>query len=147
MISNLINMTESEIKSKLIRLIMTAYFGSEFRKEYLNFSIVFRMEHLQTQFGQYDMVKREIEVSNPSPNVVDQWKTLIHECSHHIDCCQRGTSDHGPKFFAIYKKLLWTAMDLDWFSPEYLVLATAASADHNKMVQIIDEYKKMLQKR
>ena len=147
LVRNIINLSEKEIKQLLTRLVLTAFFGDGFRTDFLQFDIVFRRDQLESRFGQYDLIKHEIEISNPHPDLVNNWKTLIHELSHHIDWCQRGFSNHDENFYRVYKKLLWAAMDLQWFPPELLANATPNSGDHSKMIQIIRGYKKMLAQR
>lgn len=131
MVKNLINMEPEEIQSKLILLIINAFPGSTFRDEYVMFSITFDLDKASDRFGEYNMLTHNIRICGMSPNPVDNWKTLIHELSHHVDFCNRGYSDHDKPFFDIYEKMLDAAVYLDYFSSAMLATATEGSADHN----------------
>ena len=62
------------------------------------------------------------------------------KCSHHIDWCNRHTSDHSDAFYEIFQKLLYSALDLNVVSVSDIKNMPRLTTDHNKILKFIKIY-------
>lgn len=64
----------------------------------------------------------------------------IHEVSHHIDRCLRGTSGHGPEFYQIHKTLLYAAFDMGIMTVDDVVHSESTARNRDKLAKMMDDY-------
>jgi hypothetical protein len=65
-------------------------------------------------------------------------KACLHEVAHHIDWCNRGTSDHRKEFYAEYAKLIYAALDMGLIDANIGDLEDAADSKHVR--KIVNNY-------
>lgn len=65
---------------------------------------------------------------------------LIHELAHHIHVVDTGDSDHSKEFYAIYRELLFAALDMGLLNREAVMEIKQDASDSNKVKKILAEY-------
>lgn len=99
-------------------------------------------KNLKTYNGRYYFKEHTIEIYNlDTADDINRIKTLIHECSHHIDYCIRNKSDHDDNFYKIYQKLLYSALDLEFVDYDELLNMNINSRDYDKVMAMLKGYK------
>lgn len=129
-----------KIKKILNDLVDNTYAGSNKIEEYKKFFVEMKPETRKSFHGQYNRKTHHIEVFNLHRDDATIIATTIHELTHHIDNCNRGTSDHQKEFYAEYKKLLYTALNMKLFSKEEFLSATRDASDSKKVAKMIEDY-------
>lgn len=107
--------SEFLVKQTLIKIIENAKFDCE-RENYKWFHLNFLNDDRKSFAGDYDMRTHIIRVFVPKTSAKTNANlicTTLHEVSHHIDWCNRHTSDHSDAFYEIFQKLLYSALDLN----------------------------------
>lgn len=107
--------SEFLVKQTLIKIIENAKFDYE-KENYKWFKLNFLNDDRKSFAGDYDMRTHIIRVFVPKTSAKTNANlicTTLHEVSHHIDWCNRHTSDHSDAFYEIFQKLLYSAMDLN----------------------------------
>lgn len=110
------------------------------RNKYKRFYLEIIPKELKSKSGTYFLDKKKIEIYNLSHDSKTIVKTCIHELAHHIDFCNRGTSDHQMEFYECYRALLYAAMNMRIITPEQLK-NDFLHADGKKVKKIVDEWK------
>lgn len=133
------------IKKILNDLVSYAYAGSPNLKAYQAFYIEYVDKELKSKHGDYDKKERRIHIYNLSRTEEQLIVTTIHELAHHItlidhDSCQ--TNPHGPEFYDVYKRLLFTAMDMGLFNRYLFLKTTADASDSRKVAKLLETYKR-----
>ena len=98
--------SEFLVKQTLIKIIENAKFDCE-RENYKWFKLNFLNDDRKSFAGDYDMRTHIIRVFVPKTSAKTNANlicTTLHEVSHHIDWCNRHTSDHSDAFYEIFQK-------------------------------------------
>jgi len=102
-----------ETREILHKIIDKAYPEDERIEQYKKFFLKFMDKNLKSKGGDYNLKTKTIRITGVgSKSPKDLTVVVLHELSHHIDNMQRQTSDHKAPFYAIYKKLIFAALDL-----------------------------------
>lgn len=134
--------SEFLVKQTLIKIIENAKFDYE-RENYKWFKLNFLNDDRKSFAGDYDMRTHIIRVFVPKTSAKTNANlicTTLHEVSHHIDWCNRHTSDHSDAFYEIFQKLLFSAMDLNVVSVSDIKNMPRLTTDHNKILKFIKIY-------
>lgn len=97
--------SEFLVKQTLIKIIENAKFDYE-KENYKWFKLNFLNDDRKSFAGDYDMRTHIIRVFVPKTSAKTNANlicTTLHEVSHHIDWCNRHTSDHSDAFYKILK--------------------------------------------
>lgn len=127
--------SEFLVKQTLIKIIENAKFDCE-RENYKWFKLNFLNDDRKSFAGDYDMRTHIIRVFVPKTSAKTNANlicTTLHEVSHHIDWCNRHTSDHSDAFYEIFQKLLYSALDLNVVSVSDIKNMPRLTTDHNKI--------------
>ena len=110
-----------KIRNVLLDIIQYTYDGKidEYLYErYRKFYLICDSKQVKTYAGQYNPRDKSITIVGLTRNPKHIVVTTIHELAHHIDHCNRGTSDHSTEFYKEYEKMLHTALNMRVFQPE-----------------------------
>ena len=134
------------VKQTLIKVIENAKF--EHKKEnYKWFKLNFINDERKSFAGDYNHNTHIIRVFTPNTNTKTNANlicTTLHEVAHHIDWCNRHTSDHSDVFYEIFKQLLYSALDLNVLSVSEINEMPRLTSDHNKILKIVKSYHPIL---
>lgn len=108
-------------------------------KQYKKFYLKITPKELRSKHGHYIYASQTIEIFNLSRHSGPIVKTCIHELAHHIDCCNRKTSDHQAPFYEEYTRLLYAALNMQIIKPEE-VSEKAEASDDNKVERIVAKW-------
>lgn len=134
-------MDQRQAKGALIDIVKHAYRGSPKLSEYCTFDYVLTDKQYKSKNGDYSCDEKKIRVfASKSADLQNLIKTSIHELAHHIDNCNRGTSDHSALFYEEYKRLLFAALDLRMFGLKEILETKLYSADRTKVKLMVIEY-------
>lgn len=134
-------MNQKQAKGALIDIVKHAYAGSPKLKEYCSFGYEIVPKELKAKHGDYNCGTRSIRIFNEKSRTLTHLiTTSIHELAHHIDNCNRGTSDHSKMFYEEYRKLLFAALDMRMFSIKEALEIKRDAADGTKEKLMIIEY-------
>lgn len=136
-------MVSSRVKSVLDKIIDHAYARErEFRRAmYKDFKISIIDRHLNSKNGDYDERTQTIRVVNPEDGAERIAKTCLHELAHHIDYVKNGKTGHQKPFYAVYARLIYSALDLHVIEKKDFEAETMhRSRDYSKVQQIIKAY-------
>lgn len=134
--------SEFLVKQTLIKIIENAKFDCE-RENYKWFKLNFLNDDRKSFAGDYDMRTHIIRVFVPKTSAKTNANlicTTLNEVSHHIDWCNRHTSDHSDAFYEIFQKLLYSALDLNVVSVSDIKNMPRLTTDHNKILKFIKIY-------
>lgn len=95
--------------------------------------------------GCYEKEKKKITLKNAtSYTPVQVFFISLHELAHHIECIQRGATDHADGFYKIYKVLLYAAFDLEYLNKNdlYWYSENAHLSDGKKIFSYAAKYSK-----
>ena len=137
-----VSLREMMIKIKNILNDLTSYVYKENQRldKYLRFYVEISQNNMKTVHGRYWPTKNRIEIFNLYRDDAAVIATTVHELAHHIDCCNRGDSDHSKEFYAVYRELLYGSLDMKLFSKNEFLEANRDASDSNKVVKMITDY-------
>lgn len=130
-----------QVKNILCDLVDYAYKGNPKIEEYKRFYVEVSDKNRNSFHGDYNERTHHIRIFNTYRDDASIIVTTIHELTHHIDTCNRGTSDHSKEFYAIFEHLLKTGLNMGLFSKEQFFAATADASDSLKVKKMIEDYK------
>lgn len=130
-----------EIRKMLQDIVGVAYQAEDANtlEKYKKFFLEISNKKVRSYAGKYRGDTKCITIvglNRPSKHIVI---TSIHELSHHIDYCNRGTSDHKNEFYAIYEKLMHAALDMGIITTDDIMLVSDVT-DLNKIKKFLDSY-------
>lgn len=135
----IINMVE--MKKILNDILEYAYPNSERMQDYKRFYVeLFKEKDMKSKHGDYHSITHKIRIFNLYRDDAAIIATTIHELAHHVDNCNRGTTNHDSSFYAVFKELLFTAMNMNLFNKELFLQANKDASDSNKITKMIAEY-------
>ena len=129
-----------KLKYILNDLVDHTYPDSDRLRAYKRFYVKVENRNLKSKHGDYNRRESLIRVFNMYRDDSAIVATTIHELAHHIDCVNRGTTGHDEAFYAVFRDLLLTALDMKIFSRDEYLKATADAADSGKVRKMIDRY-------
>lgn len=134
-------MVADNAKAALIDIIKHAYPRSSKIRDYCNFNFFLLDRELKSKHGDYFGPERRIRIFNiKSRELVPLITTSIHELAHHIDYCNRGTSDHSSLFYEEYRTLIFAALDMDMISINDVLESRRDASDSVKLKLMVIEY-------
>ncbi|EGT0690873.1 hypothetical protein ACSW9V_15175 (plasmid) [Clostridium perfringens] len=86
--------------------------------KYKKFFLDVNSKEMKSIHGDYNLRNSHIRIFNLSRPYNHIIITVLHEVSHHIDHCQRNTSDHSEVFYTVYHELLLGALSLGIIKPD-----------------------------
>lgn len=128
-----------KLKEILCDIVKNTY-GTNCNPQYYKFYVEISDKNYKSKNGHYEHTTHKIVIFNTYRNDEHIIKTTIHELAHHIDFCNRGTTDHHPPFYEEYTKLLYTSLDMRLFNKENFIDSQIDSSDHFKVCAILEEY-------
>lgn len=134
-----------QIKQILHDILDVAFCNSSSEKirEYKTFSLVCGEAEVASYGGYYTLAKRKIRICGTAVrDSYDLITTAIHELAHHINECDEIKVGHGKDFYAVYKKLIFAALNMGIISCNDLLVRQKETTfcDKNKVVRMLDDY-------
>ena len=132
------------IKILLNNLVEYAYPHSPKQKAYKAFYIEYIDKEFKSKHGDYNTKNKHIRIFNLSRTEDQLVVTSIHELAHHINFVNdtsHSFEPHGQEFYKVYKKLLFTALDMGLFNKWQFINATADASDSRKVKRMLEEYR------
>lgn len=120
--------------------IVTQAYGTDCNPAYHRFYVEMANKNSKTYHGLYDTRNRKITIYNTYRENQAIVCTTIHELAHHVDFCDRKTTDHQKEFYEVYEKLLFAAMDMGIVSKEKFLLTTKDASDSEKIRKMMERY-------
>lgn len=129
-----------KLKKILEDLVEYAYADDRRLPYYKRFYVEYLKKQLKTKNGDYNPETHRLRVFTLNRDDTAIMKTSLHELSHHILFVQCKKTTHGAEFYAIYKKLLFAALDMKIFDADKYRACIKDSTDANKVLKMLDEY-------
>lgn len=132
------------IKILLNNLVEYAYPHSPKQKAYKAFYVEYIDKEFKSKHGDYNTKNKHIRIFNLSRTEDQLVVTSIHELAHHINFVNdtsHSFEPHGQEFYKVYKKLLFTALDMGLFNKWQFINATADAGDSRKVKRMLEEYR------
>ena len=129
-----------KLKYILNDMVEYAYKDDPRLPQYKKFYVEYLKKRLKTKLGDYRWEGHHIRVFTEGVEDVQIMLTSIHELSHHIDYVQRKESHHDKRFYAIYRRLLYAALDMRIIDKyEYMGIVKTTS-DASKVMKMLQAY-------
>lgn len=128
-----------KIRNTLIDIIEHTYKDSEKLADYKKFYIQCLPKKIKSYAGLYKAKERTIEIVGLERDVKHIVVTTLHELTHHIDYCNRNTSDHSQVFYQEFEKLIHTALNMKIFEPEDITNIQDVT-DRNKVAKMVERW-------
>lgn len=132
------------VKILLNDLVEYAYPHSPKQKAYKAFYVEYIDKEFKSKHGDYNTKNKHIRIFNLSRTEDQLAVTSIHELAHHINFVNdtsHSFEPHGQEFYKVYKKLLFTALDMGLFNKWQFINATADAGDSRKVKRMLEEYR------
>lgn len=132
------------VKILLNDLVEYAYPHSPKQKAYKAFYVEYIDKEFKSKHGDYNTKNKHIRIFNLSRTEDQLVVTSIHELAHHINFVNdtsHSFEPHGQEFYKVYKKLLFTALDMGLFNKWQFINATADASDSRKVKRMLEEYR------
>ena len=132
------------VKILLNDLVEYAYPHSPKQKAYKAFYVEYIDKEFKSKHGDYNTKNKHIRIFNLSRTEDQLVVTSIHELAHHINFVNdtsHSFEPHGQEFYKVYKKLLFTALDMGLFNKWQFINATADANDSRKVKRMLEEYR------
>lgn len=132
------------VKILLNDLVEYAYPHSPKQKAYKAFYVEYIDKEFKSKHGDYNTKNKHIRIFNLSRTEDQLVVTSIHELAHHINFVNdtsHSFEPHGQEFYKVYKKLLFTALDMGLFNKWQFINATADADDSRKVKRMLEEYR------
>lgn len=132
------------VKILLNDLVEYAYPHSPKQKAYKAFYVEYIDKEFKSKHGDYNTKNKHIRIFNLSRTEDQLVVTSIHELAHHINFVNDTShlfEPHGQEFYKVYKKLLFTALDMGLFNKWQFINATADASDSRKVKRMLGEYR------
>ena len=132
------------IKILLNNLVEYAYPHSPKQKAYKAFYVEYIDKEFKSKHGDYNTKNKHIRIFNLSRTEDQLVVTSVHELAHHINFVNdtsHSFEPHGREFYKVYKKLLFTALDMGLFNKWQFINATADASDSRKVKRMLEEYR------
>lgn len=130
-----------QFKTMLNDIIDNTFPNHEKLNSMKSFKIELNDKNLKSKLGDYFHSTAQIRIFHLQN---EEWSdiivTLIHEATHHIDYVIRNISNHDSEFYAIHKKLLYTAFDMSILSKELVENSKTNAANKNKLSAMLSDY-------
>lgn len=130
-----------KLKYILNDLVDYAYKGDPRLPAYKRFYVEYLKKKLKTKNGDYRAKDHRLRIFTEGREDIAIIKTSLHEMAHHILYTQRGILRHDASFYAVYKTLLYAALDMGIFDKEAYSRCMKDSSDANKVMKMLKDYK------
>lgn len=133
-----------EIKKILDDIIRNTYENEVTPEKLRNmfyYRVVLENKISKTRHGFYRPKERCVTILNLYRSETQLVCVAIHELAHHVDYMFRGTSDHYKPFYVVFKRLLYTGLDMGLFTREDAFEMKTDAADSNKIKSMLLDYK------
>lgn len=112
-------------------------------KKYKNYKLEISDKHLKSRLGCYYPTTMKIKLTRYSlEKNANNVCVALHELAHHLDHCDRGCSAHDKEFYKEYRRLIYSALDLEKITKEEMAEMSKIASDYNKVMKILSEYKR-----
>ena len=112
-------------------------------KQYKNYKLEISDKHLKSRLGYYYSATMKIELTRYSlEKNANNVCTALHELAHHLDYCDRANVAHDKEFYREYRRLIYSALDLEKITIEEMAEMSKIASDYNKVMKILSEYKR-----
>lgn len=130
------------LKVKLILDDVVSYTYKESSKldAYKKFYVEIIDKKMNSFHGDYNSATHHIRIFNLYRDDSAIIATTIHELAHHIDNCNRGTTNHDKEFYMVFRELLYTALNMRIFDKVEFHQATKDASDRKKIDKMLAEY-------
>ncbi len=132
-----------QLKVMLNDIVDRAFMDDPKLKSYKAFYIEVLSKDYKGRHGDYNPNDRHIRLMNTYRDEKKLVVTAIHELAHHINHMQGNKDIHGDGFYSNYKKLLYTALDMNIFNKEEYISMVNEYRDSQseyKVVKMIKDY-------
>lgn len=129
-----------QIKKVLEDIIDQAFPDNPNKEKYKKVFVEFTGKNSKTFHGYYTKSEKRIKIYNTYRNDMLVIAVLIHELAHHIHVVDTGDSDHSKEFYAIYRVLLFAALDMGLLNKDAVMEIKQDASDSNKVKKILSEY-------
>ena len=117
--------------------------NEELVKKYKDFKLEITNRMYKSKSGDYNKKTRKIRITQTSShNNANEVSTALHELAHHLDNCNRKDTDHSKLFYDEFRKLIYSALDLDKISLEEMQEMNRSNSDYSKVQKILKEYER-----
>lgn len=128
------------IKNILNDVVANTYPDSPKLPEYQRFYVEMIKEKRNSFHGIYHLKSHHIRIFNLYRDDSAIVATTIHELAHHVDYINRGDTDHGKEFYAVYRELLFTGLNMGIFTKDGFLAANKDASDSRKVAKMLEEY-------
>ena len=137
-------MYEDTLRRHLDEIIENLDFDDyDLKKKYKNYKLEISDKHLSSRNGCYFARTMTIQITRSSEEKnANNVKTTLHELAHHLDYINRGRTGHGKEFYEQYRKLIYSALDLNKITLTEMMEMTYNSTDYKKVMKILQEYER-----
>ena len=129
-----------KLKYILNDLVEYAYADDPRLPRYKRFYVEYLKKKLKTKNGDYREDNHHLRIFTEGREDVAVIKTSIHELSHHVDYMQRNHTNHDSRFYAVYRKLLYAALDMEIIRKQDYFNCIKDSRDATKVTKMLEEY-------
>lgn len=130
------------IKKQFDDIIIFAYKSDTKLDSYLKYYINFEPKTYKSFAGQYHSDTHTIDIILGSiHNNASAVLEVLHNLSHHILYCQCKSDAHDERFYAIYKKLLSSALRLKKVDPDECIATLRQSNPRSALLKTLESYK------
>lgn len=128
------------IKNILNDVVANTYPDSPKLPEYQRFYVEMIKENRNSFHGDYHWEIHHIRIFNLYRDDNAIVATTIHELAHHVDYMNRGETDHGKEFYAVFRELLFTGLNMGIFTKDGFLVANKDASDSRKIAKMLEEY-------
>lgn len=132
---------ETQLKEQLNNIIDNALFDDPLKEKYKSFHLKVSDKINNSYSGLYNPEDKSIEVIDVRGEETSSHSTLLHEVSHHIDYVKNGKTGHKKEFYDIFRKLIYSALDLGYIDRKKMLAMPKRNTDYSKVIKMLKEYK------
>ena len=129
------------LKNHLDEIIRNAYHDDPNVDRYTWFKLNVIDKKLKTKSGDYSTKTHVINVYDIKAKEANNIATLLHEVAHHVDWVQNGKTGHQQPFYDAFRRLMYSALDLNKIAVEDMLSLEHRNVDHNKILKMLNEYR------
>lgn len=129
-----------QLKKTFEDILDHAYPDSEKLDAYKRVYVETINKNMKSRHGDYNKKTKHIRIFNLYRSDASLAATSIHELAHHVDCCNRGKSDHSKEFYEVFEVLLTTALNMGIFTVDEFLESHRDASDSNKIAMMLERY-------
>lgn len=131
---------EYQLKKQLDNIIENAFFDDHKKDLYKKFRLKVNDKAVKSYSGTYNERTNTIEIVDIRGKASNNISTLLHEVSHRVEKAMHGKTGHQKTFYEIFKKLLYSALDLGYIDYEEMLDMDHRNVDYNKVMKMLNNY-------